>query len=223
MLCGAASCSASPASSHLSSSKPTFDLRQSSERWRRILGASEQSNGLDVIDLWLQTHPVRLGPRLFACRGVVDPPGSRSIRGQRRRRPDVGAAVGHATSIRSDQCTSASDWSKLAAVLEQIMLTESGRACIRRTWRISRVYAQRTRERELFGPSGSIAGSSERTLGRAQASDPALRAVRAAWPARECCQEISPSACFPTSPKFRTAASVIFFGFLLVFRSPPRG
>jgi hypothetical protein len=88
----------------------------------------EQSNGLDVVELWLQTPPGR----------ALDPEFLRALEQLTRRLesdPRITAVDGPTSVLRwaryvetgSDQLpTSASAWPKLASDLEQIMLTEPG-------------------------------------------------------------------------------------------------
>jgi uncharacterized protein len=183
----------------------------------------EQSNGLDVVELWLQTPPGH----------ALDPEFLSALEQFTRRLesdPRITAVDGPTSVLRwaryvetgSDQLpTSASAWPKLASDLEQIMLTEPGaRAYVDVTDLANARLSIRGRAK-LFGPVGAMRTFVEREWAAAQAADPALRAVRGSVVGKgvlgaEITQRLTPTL----AQSFALTASVIFLSFLLVFRSP---
>jgi predicted RND superfamily exporter protein len=155
----------------------------------------EQLHGLDVIDLWLQTQPGH----------ALDPDFLRAVELLTRRleqHPGADAVDGPTSLLRwsryvqtgSDQLpTAPAEWPKLAADLEQ----------------------------ELFGPAGAMRKFVEQTWAAAQASDPALRAVRGRLAGKGVLAGEITERLLPTlTESFALTASVIFLAFLVVFRSP---
>jgi predicted RND superfamily exporter protein len=122
----------------------------------------------------------------------------------------------------SDQLpASASAWPKLAADLEQIMLTEPhARAYVDVTDLANARLSIRGRAK-LFGQVGALRAFGELEWAAAQADEPALRSVRGQVVGKgvvgaEITQRLLPTL----TESFALTASVIFLAFLLVFRSP---
>src|ERR1700675_4504283 len=127
MLCGAASLFGIPGvAAPLALEMDVLTYVNPSERVAQDTRQFEQSNGLDVVELWLQTPPGH----------ALDPDFLRALEQLTRRLesdPRITAVDGPTSVLRwaryietgSDQLpTQASAWPKLAAVLEQIMLPE---------------------------------------------------------------------------------------------------
>jgi len=122
----------------------------------------------------------------------------------------------------SDQLPAApAAWPKLAADLEQIMLTEpNARAYVDVTDLANARLSIRGRAK-LFGRVGAMRSFVEHEWTAAQSADPALRTVRGSVVGKgvlgaEITQRLLPTL----TESFALTASVIFLAFLLVFRSP---
>ena len=183
----------------------------------------EQSHGLDVIDLWLQTRPGH----------ALDPDFLRAVELLTRRleqHPGVDAVDGPTSVLRwsryiesgSDQLpTATADWSSLAADLEQILLTEPGARNYVDLANLASVRLTIRGRGEVFGPAGAMRKYVQRTWAAAQAADPALHDVRGVLAGQGVLSGEITERLLPTlTESFALTAAVIFFGFLLVFRSP---
>jgi hypothetical protein len=183
----------------------------------------EQFNGLDVIDLWLQTSPGH----------ALDPQFLRSLELLTRRlerNPGVDAVDGPTSALRwaryvasgSDELpTAAAEWPKLAADLEQIMLTEPGARDYVDMANLASVRLTIRGRGALFGPAGAMRRYVLQSWEDAKASDPALLQVRGRLAGKGVLSGEITERLLPTLTKsFALTAGVIFFGFLLVFRSP---
>jgi len=224
MLCGAVSLFGIPGKvAPLTLETDALTYVNPSERVAQDTRRFEQSNGLDVIDLWLQTPPGH----------ALDPDFLRAVELLTRRleqHPGVDAVDGPTSALRwsryvqsgSDQLpTAPSDWPKLAADLDQIMLAESGARGYVDVANLASVRLSIRGRGELFGPAGAMRKFVERTWAEAQASEPALRAVRGRLAGKGVLSGEITERLLPTlTESFALTASVIFFGFLLVFRSP---
>ena len=183
----------------------------------------EQSNGLDVAELWLQTPAGH----------ALDPDFLRSVEQLTRRLesdPRITAVDGPTSVLRwaryvetgSDQLPmSASAWPKLAADLEQIMLTEPGAREYVDVADLANVRLSIRGRAMLFGPIGAMSTFVERTWAAAQADEPGLRSVRGRVVGQGVLSAEITERLIPTlAQSFALTASVIFLAFLLVFRSP---
>jgi predicted RND superfamily exporter protein len=185
----------------------------------------EQANGLDVVDLWVQT---RAGHAL-------DPEFLRAMELLTRRleeHPGVNAVDGPTSVLRwarymesgNDQLSTApADWPKLAADLEQILLTEPGARSYVDVANLASVRLSIRGRGELFGPAGAMRAFVERTWRVAQLNDPALAlaAVHGRLAGKGALSGEITERLLPTlTESFALTASVIFLAFLLVFRSP---
>jgi predicted RND superfamily exporter protein len=182
-----------------------------------------QTNGLDVQDLWLQTQPGH----------ALDPEFLRSVDllAQRlEQNPGINAVDGPTTLLRwaryiqsgTDQLPTAPDaWPKLAADLEQILLTEPGARSYVDVANLSSVRLSIRGRAEVFGPSGAMRKFIVQTWNEAQASDPNFRSVRGQMAGNGVLSAIITERLLPTlTQSFAITASVIFLAFLVVFRSP---
>ena len=194
-----------------------------SERVAQDTRRFEQSNGLDVDDLWLQTRPGH----------ALDPDFLRAVEllTQRlERHPGIDAVDGPTSVLRwaryiasgNDQLPMAPDaWPKLAADLEQILLTESSARSYVDMTDLASVRLSIRGRGEQFGPSGAMRKFIEKTWSEAHASDPALHDVRGVLAGKGVLSGRITERLLPTlTESFALTAAVIFFGFLLVFRSP---
>src|SRR5580692_3256913 len=182
-----------------------------------------QTNGLDVQDLWLQTQPGH----------ALDPEFLRSVYLLARRleqHPGINAVDGPTTLLRwaryiqsrSDQLPTAPDaWPKLAADLEQILLTEPSARSYVDVADLSSVRLSIRGRAEVFGPSGAMRKFILQTWNEAQASDPNFKSVHGQMAGNGVLSAIITERLLPTlTQSFAITASVIFLAFLVVFRSP---
>jgi predicted RND superfamily exporter protein len=194
-----------------------------SERVAQDTRHFEESNALDVVELWLQTPPGH----------ALDPDFLRALEQLTRRLegdPRITAVDGPTSVLRwaryvesgSDQLpASASAWPKLAADLEQIMLTEPGARSYVDVTDLANVRLSIRGRAKLFGQVGAMRTFVESQWAAAQAEEPALRAVHGQVVGKgvvgaEITQRLLPTL----TESFALTASVIFLAFLLVFRSP---
>jgi hypothetical protein len=183
----------------------------------------EKFNGLDVVELWLQTPPGH----------ALDPEFLRSLEQLTRRLesdPRITAVDGPTSVLRwaryvetgSDQLPeAAAAWPKLAADLEQIMLTEPAARAYVDVTDLANVRMSIRGRAKLFGRIGAMRTSIEQQWAAAQAAEPALRSVHGSVVGKgvlgaEITQRLTPTL----AQSFALTASVIFLAFLLVFRSP---
>jgi hypothetical protein len=195
---------------------PSERIAQDTRRFR-------ESNGLDVTDLWLQTSPGR----------ALDPEFLRALEGltQRLERdPRITAVDGPTSVLRwarylqsgSDLLpTEPSAWPKLAADLEQILLTEPRARGYVDMANLASVRLSIRGRAELFGPVGAMHRFIEQTWAAAQADEPALRAVHSQVVGKGVLSAEVTEHLLPTlTESFALTASIIFIAFLFVFRSP---
>lgn len=224
MLCGAAALFGIPrVLAPLALEMDVLTYVNPSERVAQDTRHFEESNGLDVVELWLQTPAGH----------ALDPEFLRALEQLTRQLesdPRITAVDGPTSLLRwaryvetgSDQLpTSASAWPKLAADLEQIMLTEPGARAYVDVTDLANVRLSVRGRAKLFGPVGAMRTFVERTWAAAQAAEPVLRAVRGRVVGKgvlgaEITQRLLPTL----TESFALTASVIFLAFLLVFRSP---
>jgi predicted RND superfamily exporter protein len=224
MLCGAAALFGIPGKlAPLTLETDALTYVDPSERVAQDTRHFEQSNGLDVVDLWLQTRPGH----------ALDPDFLRAVElltRQLEQHPGVDAVDGPSSVLRwaryiesgSDRLpTAPADWPKLASDLEQIMLTQPGARSYVDIADLASVRLSIRGRGELFGPAGAMRKFVKHTWAAAQASDPALRDVRGRLAGKGVLSGEITERLLPTlTESFALTAGVIFFGFLLVFRSP---
>jgi uncharacterized protein len=183
----------------------------------------EATNGLDVVDLWLQTKPGHaLDPEFL--RGVE------LLTRKLEQHRGVDAVDGPTTVLRwaryvqtgSDQLpTAPDDWNKLAADLEQILLTEPNARNYVDITDLASVRLSIRGRGEVFGPAGAMRKFVQDTWTEMQASDAALRDVNGQMAGKGVLSGKITERLLPTlMQSFALTASVIFLAFLVVFRSP---
>jgi len=183
----------------------------------------EQSNGLDVVELWVHTPPGH----------ALDPGFLRALEqlsSELESDPRITAVNGPTSALRwalyaqtgSDQLpTSPSAWPQLAAALKQIVLTEpTARAYVDVTTLADVRLSIRGRAK-LFGPVGAMPRFVEHAWTAAQAQEPALRSARGEVVGTGVLGAQITEHLLPTlTESFALTASIIYLVFLLVFRSP---
>ncbi len=160
MLCGAAALFGVPGVfAPIALEMDVLTYVNPSERVAQDTRQFEQSNGLDVVELWLQTPPGH----------ALDPDFLRALEQLTRRLesdPRITAVDGPTSVLRwaryvqtgSDQLpTSASAWPKLASDLEQIMLTEPGARAYVDVADLANVRMSIRGRAKLFGRIGATA------------------------------------------------------------------
>jgi uncharacterized protein len=224
MLCGAAALFGIPGiAAPLALEMDVLTYVNPSEQVAQDTRHFEQSNGLDVVELWLQTPAGH----------ALDPDFLRALEQltlRLERDPRITAVDGPTSVLRwaryvasgSDQLpASASEWPKLASDLEQIMLTEPGARGYVDVTNLANVRLSVRGRARLFGRIGAMRSFIEQQWAEAQAADPALRSARGSVVGQgvlgaEITQRLLPTL----TESFALTASVIFLAFLLVFRSP---
>ena len=164
-----------------------------------------------------------VGPGLPARPGAVDPTGSKAIRASppstARPRCCAGRAMSKPDPISCP--TAAAAWPKLAADLEQIMLTEPGARKYVDVTDLANVRLSIRGRAKLFGPSRRDAHLRRAHLGRGAGGRPgAARRARQVVGKGVLGAEITQRLLPTLTESFALTASVIFLAFLLVFRSP---
>lgn len=224
MLCGAAALFGIPGKlAPVALETDALTYVNPSERVAQDTRRFQQSNGLDVVELWLQTPAGH----------ALDPDFLRAVEQLTRRLdkdPRISAVEGPTSVLRwaryvesgSDQLPmEASAWPKLASDLEQILLTEPGAREYVDVANLGSVRLSIRGRAELFGRIGAMRTFVEQTWAAAQAAEPALRAVRGAVVGKGVLSMEITERLIPTlSESFALTASVIFLSFLVVFRSP---
>src|SRR5580700_10134565 len=224
MLCGAAALFGIPGVfAPIALEMDVLTYVNPSERVAQDTRQFEQSNGLDVVELWLQTPAGH----------ALDPDFLRSLEQLTRRLesdPRITAVDGPTSVLRwaryvetgSDQLpASASAWPKLAADLEQIMLTEPAARAYVDITDLANVRMSIRGRAKLFGRIGAMRTVIEQEWAAAQAAEPALRTARGRVVGKgvlgaEITQRLTPTL----AQSFALTASVIFLAFLVMFRSP---
>ncbi|MDB6007908.1 MAG: exporter of the superfamily protein-like protein [Gammaproteobacteria bacterium] len=224
MLCGAAALFGIPGKvPPLSLETDALTYVNPKERVAQDTRRFQDSNGLDVMDLWVQTPPGH----------ALDPEFLRAIYllTQRLEKSQGITAVDGPTSVLtweryiesgSDQLpTDAAAWPKLAEDLEQITLTEPGARSYIDVKNLASVRLDIRGRGEYFGRHGSIEAFLKKTWADVQASEPALREARGSLVGKGVVSGEITTRLLPTlTESFALTASVIFTAFLLVFRSP---
>jgi uncharacterized protein len=182
-----------------------------------------QLSGLDVVDLWVQTAPGHaLDPDFLRAmeelsEGLERDPGITAVDG-----PTAVLRWARYVQSGSDQLPSApSAWPKLAADLEQILLTEPGARGYVDLANLASVRLSVRGRAELFGGARAMRAFVERTFAALRTREPALRAVQAQAVGKGVLAARTSEHLVPTlTESFALTASVIFVAFLFVFRSP---
>jgi len=183
----------------------------------------ESTNGLDVDDLWLHTQPDHaLDPQFLRAVEVL----TRTLEQHR----GIDSVEGPTSVLRfmryiqtgSDQLPLAPEaWPKLADDLQQVLLTEPNARDYVDVANLASVRLSIRGRGELFGPAGAMRRFIEQTWTQVQASEPALRGVKADLAGQGVLSGRITERLLPTlTQSFAITASVIFLAFLVVFRSP---
>ena len=224
MLCGAASLFGIPGKlAPLSLETDALTYVNPSEPIAQDTRRFQESSGLDVYELWLQTPAGHALDAEF-LRAVEQ------LTRRLERDPRVTAVDGPTSVLRwaryiqagSDQLPlDPAAWSKLAGDLEQIVLTEPGARGYVDVTDLASVRLSIRGRAELFGRTGAMRKFIESTWAAQQQDDPALRAVRGQVVGKGALSSAITARLLPTlTESFVITASVIFCAFLLVFRSP---
>ncbi|HYB66078.1 MAG TPA: MMPL family transporter [Steroidobacteraceae bacterium] len=200
----------------LSYVNPRERVAQDTRRFRQL-------SGLDVVELWLQTTPGR----------ALDPDFLRAVDGLSEyleRDPRITAVDGPTSVLRwaryvqsrSDELPSApAAWPKLAADLEQILLTEPGARGYVDLGSLASVRLSVRGRAELFGGPGAMRAFVEHSFAQLRSHEAALGPVSAqAVGQGVLAAQISEHLVPTLTESFALTASVIFVAFLFVFRSP---
>ena len=224
MLCGAAALFGIPGKvAPLSLETDALTYVNPKERVAQDTRRFQDSNGLDVMDLWVQTPPGH----------AMDPEFLRAMYLLTKRleqSPGITAVDGPTTVLTweryiesgSDQLpTDPAAWQKLAEDLEQITLTEPGARAYIDIKDLASVRLDIRGRGESFGRHGSMERFLNKTWAEVQASDPALKTARGRLVGKGVVSGEITTRLLPTlTESFALTASVIFTAFLLVFRSP---
>jgi uncharacterized protein len=223
MLCGAAALLGLPrVLAPLALELDALSYINPSERVAQDTRQFEQSNGLDVVELWLQTPAGH----------ALDPEFLRALEQFTRELesdPRITAIDGPTSVLRwaryvetgSDQLPmSASAWPKLAADLEQIMLTEPGAREYVDVADLANVRLSIRGRSMLFGSIGAMRTFVEQRWAAAQAHEPPLRTARGRVVGKRVVAAEITERLVPTlGESFALTASIIFVALLLVFRT----
>jgi predicted RND superfamily exporter protein len=224
MLCGAAALFGIPGRmAPLALETDPLTYVNPSERIAQDTRHFQESNGLDVMELWIQTPPGH----------ALDPDFLRAVYSLSERlekSPGITAVDGPTSVLTweryiqsgSDQLpTDPAAWDKLAADLEQIVLTEPGARTYVDVANLASVRLSIRGRGEYFGRHGAIEAFLRKSWAEAQAQEPALRSVRGTLVGKGVVSGEITTRLLPTlTESFAITASVIFTAFLLVFRSP---
>jgi uncharacterized protein len=224
MLCGAAALFGIPGKIRpLELETDTLNYVNPNERVAQDTRRFEDANGLDVMNLWLQTPAGH----------ALDPEFLRAVNllAQRlEKSPGITAVDGPTTVLTwaryiesgSDQLpTDPAAWPKLADDLEQIVLTEPGARAYIDIKDLASVRLEIRGRGDYYGRHGSIERFLNQTWAQAQADYPAFHDVRGRLVGKGVVAgEITTRLLPVLSESFALTASVIFCAFLLVFRSP---
>jgi predicted RND superfamily exporter protein len=223
MLCGAAALFGIPGlAAPLALEMDVLTYVNPGERVAEDTRRFEESNGLDVVELWVQTPAGH----------ALDPDFLRALEQLTRRLesdPRITAVDGPTSVLRwaryvetgSDQLPEhASAWAVLASDLEQILLTEPGARKYVDVQDLANVRLSIRGRAKRFGKVGAMRAFMEQTWAAARAEEPALRSGRGRVVGKgvlgaEITQRLLPTL----TQSFALTASVIFLAFLVVFRS----
>jgi hypothetical protein len=224
MLCGAAALFGIPG--HLAPLELETDSLtyvNPKERIAQDTRRFQETNGLDVMELWIQTPPGH----------ALDPQFVRAIyllTQHLQSNPGITAVDGPTTVLTwaryiesgSDQLpTQPEAWQKLAEDLEQIVLTEPGARAYVDVKDLASVRLSIRGRGESFGRHGSMESYLRKTWADTQRTDPALRSARGSLVGKGVVSGEITTRLLPTlTESFALTAGVIFTAFLLVFRNP---
>jgi uncharacterized protein len=224
MLCGAVALSGIPGKiAPLALETDALTYVNPSERVAQDSRRFQQFNGLDVVDLWVKTPPGH----------ALDPDFLRAIEQltQALEADTRLTAVDGPTSVLrwaryvesgNDQLPSdPAAWTRLAADLEQIMLTEPGAREYADITDLASVRLTIRGRAELFGRTGAMRKFVQQAWNDARMRNPALRNATGLLVGKGVLATEITERLLPTlTESFALTASIIFCAFLVVFRSP---
>ena len=224
MLCGAAALFGIPgklAPMELETDALTYV--NPSERIAQDTRRFQDANGLDVMELWVQTKPGHaldpdfLRAMYLLTRRLENNPGITAVDG-----PTTVLTWARYIESGNDQLpTQPEAWTKLAGDLEQIVLTEPAARAYIDVANLASVRLSIRGRGEYFGRHGSMERFLRKTWADAQASEPAFRPATGSLVGKGVVSGEITTRLLPTlTESFAITASVIFTAFLLVFRSP---
>lgn len=224
MLCGGAALFGIPGKiAPLSLETDALTYVNPNERVAQDTRRFQDANGLDVMELWIQTpaghalDPDFLRSVYLLTRRLESSPGITAVDG-----PTSVLTWARYIQSGSDQLpTDPAAWSQLADSLEQIVLTETGARAYIDVKDLASVRLSIRGRGEYFGKHGSIEAFLRKTWADAQASDPGLRMAKGTLVGKGVVSGEITTRLLPTlTESFVLTASVIFCAFLFVFRSP---
>ena len=183
----------------------------------------QEFNGLDVVDLWIKTPPGKaLDPQFLQAIDQF----SQKLESDSR----ITAVDGPTSVLRwaryvesgNDKLpTEAAAWDKLAADLEQIMLTVEGAREYVDIKDLASVRLSVRGRADLFGRTGAMKRSIQQAWDDAKAANPALHDANGMLVGKGVLSTAITERLLPTlTESFALTASIIFCAFLVVFRSP---
>ena len=223
MLCGAAALFGIPGKlAPLELETDALTYVNPKERIAQDTRRFQDANGLDVMELWVQTPPGHaMDPEFLRAvylftQGLEKSPGITAVDG-----PTSVLTWARYIESGSDQLpTDATDWQKLADDLEQITLTEPGARSYIDVKDLASVRIEIRGRGEYFGRHGSIEAFLNKTWSGFQAAHPELHDVRGRLVGKGVVSGEITTRLLPTlTESFLLTAGVIFCAFLLVFRN----
>jgi uncharacterized protein len=194
-----------------------------SERIAQDTRRFQEANGLDVMDLWIQTtvghalDPDFLRAVYLFTQSLEKSPGITAVDG-----PTSVLTWARYIASGSDRLpVEPATWPALAGDLEQIVLTEPGARDYVDVTNLASVRLSIRGRGEYFGRHGSIEAFLRKSWADFQATEPGLRTARGTLVGKGVVSGEITTRLLPTlTESFVLTASVIFLAFLLVFRSP---
>ena len=223
MLCGAAALFGIPGKlAPLELETDALTYVNPKERIAQDTRRFQDANGLDVMELWVQTPPGHaMDPEFLRAvylftQGLEKSPGITAVDG-----PTSVLTWARYIESGSDQLpTDATAWQKLADDLEQITLTEPGARSYIDVKDLASVRIEIRGRGEYFGRHGSIEAFLNKTWSGFQAAHPELHDVRGRLVGKGVVSGEITTRLLPTlTESFLLTAGVIFCAFLLVFRN----
>ena len=223
MLCGAAALFGIPGKlAPLELETDALTYVNPKERIAQDTRRFQDANGLDVMELWVQTPPGHaMDPEFLRAvylftQGLEKSPGITAVDG-----PTSVLTWARYIESGSDQLpTDATDWQKLADDLEQITLTEPGARSYIDVKDLASVRIEIRGRGEYFGRHGSIEAFLNKTWSGFQAAHPELHDVHGRLVGKGVVSGEITTRLLPTlTESFLLTAGVIFCAFLLVFRN----
>ena len=223
MLCGAAALFGIPGKlAPLELETDALTYVNPKERIAQDTRRFQDANGLDVMELWVQTPPGHaIDPQFLRAvylftQGLEKSPGITAVDG-----PTSVLTWARYIESGSDQLpTDAAAWQKVADDLEQITLTEPGARSYIDVKDLASVRIEIRGRGEYFGRHGSIEAFLNKSWSDFQAAHPELHDVRGRLVGKGVVSGEITTRLLPTlTESFLLTAGVIFCAFLLVFRN----